>query len=185
MGLRIRTNISSINAQRRLQDSTDSLSQSMGKLASGQRINKAADDAAGLAISENLRADIRSLSQAQRNASDGISLVQIAEGLRRGAELAGISIPGGETAQIPELLHHSPTKEAFDLAGTCVGVVPMEVLAAVVPMATARSASSFALDIEMRSPSGKRITIPNARPRGTIVALCTGSDSASFIATIA
>ncbi len=80
MGLRIRTNIASVNAQRRLSISTDKLRDSMSKLASGQRINKAADDAAGLAISENLRADIRSLDQAKRNANDGISLVQTAEG---------------------------------------------------------------------------------------------------------
>lgn len=80
MGLRIRTNISSINAQRRLENSTRRVTSSMQKLASGKRINKAADDAAGLAISENLRADIRSLSQAKRNAADGVSLVQTAEG---------------------------------------------------------------------------------------------------------
>lgn len=80
MGLRIRTNIASVNAQRRLEVSTGRLQDSMQKLASGRRINKAADDAAGLAISENLRADIRSLAQAKRNSADGISLVQTAEG---------------------------------------------------------------------------------------------------------
>lgn len=80
MGLRIRTNIASINAQRRLNKSTNELRDSMSKLASGQRINKAADDAAGLAVSENLRADIRSLNAAKRNASDGVSIVQTAEG---------------------------------------------------------------------------------------------------------
>jgi flagellin len=80
MGLRIRTNVSSLNAQRRLGMSTDSMNESGNKLASGERINKAADDAAGLAISENLRADVRSLNQARRNALDGVSLVQTAEG---------------------------------------------------------------------------------------------------------
>jgi flagellin len=60
--------------------STDALNSSGNKLASGERINKSADDAAGLAISENLRADVRSLSQARRNALDGVSLVQTAEG---------------------------------------------------------------------------------------------------------
>jgi len=80
MGLRIRTNVASLNAQRRLGSSTDSLNNSGNKLASGERINKAADDAAGLAISENLRADVRSLNQAKRNALDGVSLVQTAEG---------------------------------------------------------------------------------------------------------
>jgi flagellin len=80
MGLRIKTNVASVNAQRRLEVSTTELRESQSKLASGSRINKAADDAAGLAISENLRGDIRSLAQAKRNANDGISLVQTAEG---------------------------------------------------------------------------------------------------------
>ena len=80
MGLRIRTNVASLNAQRRLSATTDGLHESMQKLASGSRINKAADDAAGLAISDNLRSGIRALGQAKRNASDGISLVQTAEG---------------------------------------------------------------------------------------------------------
>ncbi len=80
MGLRIRTNVSSINSQRRLANSTNTLQESAAKLASGKRINKAADDAAGLAISSNISADIRSLNQAKRNGMDGISLVQTAEG---------------------------------------------------------------------------------------------------------
>jgi flagellin len=80
MGLRIRTNVASLNAQRRLGQSTDAIGESGNKLASGERINKASDDAAGLAISENLRADVRSLNQAKRNAMDGVSLVQTAEG---------------------------------------------------------------------------------------------------------
>lgn len=80
MGLRIRTNVASLNAQRRLATSTQNLQESSSKLASGKRINKAADDAAGLAISSNLTADVRSLNQAKRNANDGISLVQTAEG---------------------------------------------------------------------------------------------------------
>ncbi len=80
MGLRIRTNVASLNSQRRLGSSTEAVQNSMNKLASGSRINKAADDAAGLAISENLRADVRGLNMAKRNANDGVSLVQTAEG---------------------------------------------------------------------------------------------------------
>jgi flagellin len=80
MGFRIKTNIASLNASRRLEQTTQSLQSSMSKLASGERINKAADDAAGLGVSENLRADVRSLNMAKRNANDGISLVQTAEG---------------------------------------------------------------------------------------------------------
>lgn len=80
MGLRIRTNVASLNAQRRLAESTQRSADNMEKLASGHRINKAADDAAGLGISENMKAKIRSVAQAKRNANDGVSLIQVAEG---------------------------------------------------------------------------------------------------------
>jgi len=80
MGLRINTNVASLNAQRHLRGTRLGLDKSLEKLASGSRINRAGDDAAGLAISENLRAQVRGLVQAQRNAEDGVSLVQIAEG---------------------------------------------------------------------------------------------------------
>ncbi len=80
MGLRINTNVASINAQRNLRHTRDGLQKTLEQLSSGQRINRAGDDAAGLAISENLKAQIRGLKQAERNAMDGVSLVQIAEG---------------------------------------------------------------------------------------------------------
>ena len=80
MGLRINTNTSSLNAQRNLAFSKLGLDKSLERLSSGYRINRAGDDAAGLAISENLRAQTRGLKQASRNAQDGVSLVQVAEG---------------------------------------------------------------------------------------------------------
>jgi flagellin len=80
MGLRIATNISSLTAQRHLSETRRLLDRSLERLSSGFRINKAGDDAAGLAISEKLRAKSRGLIQAKRNASDGISLIQVAEG---------------------------------------------------------------------------------------------------------
>ncbi len=80
MGLRIRTNVSSLTSQRTLGSSRSNLQATLERLSSGHRINKAADDAAGLAISEKIRADVRGLNQAKRNASDGISLIQTAEG---------------------------------------------------------------------------------------------------------
>ncbi len=80
MGIRINTNVSSINTQRHLYNTTVMFGKSMEKLASGLRINRAGDDAAGLAISEGLKSDIRALNQASRNGADGISLVQTAEG---------------------------------------------------------------------------------------------------------
>ncbi len=80
MGLRIATNVSALNAQRNLFSVGNAQQSAMARLASGYRINKASDDAAGLAISENLKAQIRGFKQANRNANDGISLVQVAEG---------------------------------------------------------------------------------------------------------
>ncbi len=80
MGLRIATNVSALTAQRHLINTRRLLDRSLERLSSGYRINKAGDDAAGLAISEKLRAKTRGLIQAQRNASDGISLIQVAEG---------------------------------------------------------------------------------------------------------
>ncbi len=80
MGLRVNTNVSSVVAQRHLQEVSLRLQKNFSHLASGLRIATAADDAAGLAISERLRAKVRSLQQAVRNANDGVSLVQTAEG---------------------------------------------------------------------------------------------------------
>ena len=80
MGIRINTNVSSINTRRHLQNSTNAFGKSMEKLSSGLRINRAGDDAAGLAISEGLKSDIRALDQAARNGADGISMIQTAEG---------------------------------------------------------------------------------------------------------
>lgn len=80
MGLRIATNVASINAQKNLTGTQRGLHTALERLSSGSRINKAADDAAGLAISENLRSIIRGYRQANRNANDGVSLVQVAEG---------------------------------------------------------------------------------------------------------
>jgi flagellin len=80
MGLRIKTNIESIAAQRRLGESRKQITESMEKLSSGQRINKSADDAAGLAVSQSIISTTRSLGVAKRNASDGISLIQVTEG---------------------------------------------------------------------------------------------------------
>jgi flagellin len=102
MGIRINTNVASINTRRHLSNSTNAFNKSMEKLSSGLRINRAGDDAAGLAISESLKSDIRALDQASRNAADGISLIQTAEGsldevsniLLRMKELAEQSLNG-------------------------------------------------------------------------------------------
>ena len=80
MSISIQTNVSALNAQRNLQQTMSMLDSSLSKLSSGYRITKAGDDAAGLGISENLKAQIRSTNQAQRNAFDGVSVIQTAEG---------------------------------------------------------------------------------------------------------
>src|SRR5215467_13258327 len=80
MALSVLTNIASMNAQRNLAATQDALAASVARLSSGMRINNAADDAAGLGISQSLKATISSLGQAQRNANDGISMSQVAEG---------------------------------------------------------------------------------------------------------
>ena len=80
MGLQITTNVASINAQQSLSRSQREINKSYAQLSSGSRITKAADDAAGLSISETLKSTIRGYTQAQRNANDGISMVQVSEG---------------------------------------------------------------------------------------------------------
>ena len=112
MGLRVNTNVTSINAQRNLSTVTDRLSGNFRRLSTGLRISTAADDAAGLAISERLRSQVRSLDQAKRNANDGISMVQTAEGalnevssiLTRLRELAIQSSNGSVSNQDKETL---------------------------------------------------------------------------------
>src|SRR3990170_3981327 len=80
MGVRINTNIEALNAQRNLGATAAIFAKSVERLSSGLRINRAADDSAGLAVSEKLRAQVRGLNQAVRNAQDGISMIQTAEG---------------------------------------------------------------------------------------------------------
>ncbi len=80
MGLRIRTNVQSLSAQRHMGLSGKAMAKQTEKLASGYRINSGADDAAGFAIAEVLKADVRSLNQARRNANDAVSMIQTAEG---------------------------------------------------------------------------------------------------------
>lgn len=80
MGLRVTTNLASISAQRTMASSSREIQKSFAQLSSGSRITKAADDAAGLSISETLKSTIRGYTQAQRNANDGISMVQVSEG---------------------------------------------------------------------------------------------------------
>ncbi|MCA9826733.1 MAG: hypothetical protein KC479_15270, partial [Dehalococcoidia bacterium] len=84
MSLRIYNNVEATNAHRQLQSTAITMSKTMEKLSSGLRINRAADDAAGLAVSEEMRTKIRGMGVASRNAQDGVSLVQVADGALAG-----------------------------------------------------------------------------------------------------
>jgi flagellin len=106
MGMRISTNVSALNVQRNLANSQRVIQTSMGQLASGSRINKGADDAAGLAISEGLKAQMRSGMQAARNANDGISMIQTAEG--------GLGEISNITTRIRELAMQSASDNVSD-----------------------------------------------------------------------
>jgi flagellin len=106
MGLRINTNIAALNTGRNLRQSTSALNKTLERLSSGLRINRAADDAAGLAIAEGFRSNVRGAQVAQRNSQDGISMVQTAEGslsettniLQRVRELAVQAANGTQSA---------------------------------------------------------------------------------------
>ena len=124
MGVQIFNNIASVNARRLLDENSARLTQSIQRMSSGIRINKASDDAAGLAISEGLRSDIRTLRQALRNANDGMSLIQITEGalqeqgniLIRLRELASQSANGtvGSTERASIQLEFSALRDEVD-----------------------------------------------------------------------
>jgi len=129
MAIRIFNNISSINAQRLLSINNDRLARSVERIASGLRINRAADDPAGLAISESLRADIRVLQQATRNANDGISLLNTTEGslneqssilirLRELASQASTGTVGSTERQTFQLEFNSLRNEIDRIANT-------------------------------------------------------------------
>lgn len=105
MGLRIATNVPSLNAQRQLKANSVGIETAMQRLSSGYRINKSSDDVAGLAISEKMRGQIRGLAQAQRNAQDGVSFVQVAEGAL------------GESSNILIRMRELATQAASDTVG--------------------------------------------------------------------
>src|SRR3978361_1860771 len=121
----VNTNLGAMNAYRNLSATNSSLSKSLEKLSSGYRINRAADDAAGLAISEGLRSEIRGSSQAQRNAQDGISFLQTAEGgltevhsmLQRMRELA-VPAANGTSDGPAEQLEVNQLATEIDAIGT-------------------------------------------------------------------
>src|SRR5688572_26981867 len=111
MGISLRTNVASIQANTHLNATNERLSASMTRLSSGLRINRAGDDAAGLAISEQFKANLRSLDQVKRNANDGVSLIQTAEGAL--GEVSSILIRMRELAIQAATDTVTPTQRGF------------------------------------------------------------------------
>ncbi|SOC47024.1 flagellin [Blastococcus aggregatus] len=127
MGLRINQNIAALNAHRNLSITDNQMSKSLEKLSSGFRINRAADDAAGLAISEGLRSQVGGLKVAVRNAQDGVSVVQTAEGaltevhsiLQRVRDL---TVQAGNTGVVDDKARGYIAKEVTELAGALTDI---------------------------------------------------------------
>ncbi|MDG0815803.1 flagellin N-terminal helical domain-containing protein [Bdellovibrio svalbardensis] len=183
MGMRVSTNVSALNAQRNLVGSQRAINDSMAKLSSGSRINKAADDAAGLAISESFKAQIRSASMAQRNANDGISMVQTAEG--------GLNEIGNIVVRLRELAIQGASDT---VSGTERGMLNKEVtqlksevqrIASVTTWGTTKlldgSTPDFDFQVGIRNNAEEdRITFKASENMGTLDALgITGIDFSS------
>jgi flagellin len=196
MSVRINTNVEALNAQRNLGITSAAFGKSVEKLSSGLRINRAADDAAGLAISERLRAQVRGLNQAQRNAQDGISLVQTAEGalneshsiLQRMRELvvqAGTSTVGandklsikGEMDSLNAELDRIATTTKYNGTSLLTGGFGSTVTATTGTVATGFSsvssngaaAATYTLAAVAGTASGLKITMTNSANADTLV----------------
>lgn len=191
MPIRIFNNIASLNAQRILGTNNDRLATSVERISSGIRINRGADDAAGLAISEALRSDIRGLRQAVRNANDGISLINVAEGalneqssiLIRLRELASQAATGtvGSTERATIQLEFSSLRNEIDrIAATTQfngqGLVDGS-------LASSASASSQVLiQVGIDSGSNSRINLNTEIALDAVTSTSLGIDTLSVTA---
>ena len=170
MAITIGTNIASLQAQRRLANATEALGSTYERLSSGQRINKASDDAAGLAIADSLRASQRVATVAIRNANDGISVVAIADGalgqigdvLTRLAELAEQSANG-----VFSTLQRSALQNEFTALGSEIERIALTTQFNGVNLLS--GSNTIALQVGFNSASTSQITIANVQ--GTLTAL--------------
>ncbi len=187
MGLRVNTNVASLNAQRNLANTTQRLGRSLERLSSGLRINRAADDAAGLAISESFRAEIRSLEQAQRNAFDAISLVQIAEGAldETGSNLIRIRELAVQAANgtLGSAERGSLNQEVQDLLAEIDRVAAVTNFNGIQPLAGASAAVTFQVGVNGTSNdtitvSGTNATAASIGVSGVSVATASGAQAA-------
>jgi flagellin len=175
MALIINTNLASLNAQRNLAVNQGALERSVQRLSSGLRINQAADDAAGLSISERLRAFTRSIHQAMRNAQDGISLIQTAEG--------GLAEVGNILARMRELATQAANgtldgtaRAALDteyrqLASEIDRIVAVTEFNGVRLIDGSQSATGIALQVGFRATPSDTITILSGVPTTTASAI--------------
>jgi flagellin len=176
MSLRVYNNIYSANSQRNLDVNSQALKGSLEKLSSGLRINRGADDAAGLAISEGLRSDIRSLQQAGRNANDGVSLINTAEGalseqssiLVRMRELASQSATGtvGSTERQTINREFSALRDEIDRISSVTEFNGQKLLNGALSgnsaTLTASGSNSVAIHIGMQATANDRISLNQA-----------------------
>jgi len=180
MPITIGNNIASLNAQRRLNMATDSLSAVYERLSSGQRINKAADDAAGLAIADSLRANQRVATVAIRNANDGISTVGIADGalsqigdvLSRLAELSEQSANG-----VFSTTQRSALQNEFTALGSEIERIAVTTTFNGVKLLS--GTSNITLQVGFDSASTSQITINNVQ--GTLAALGLATSGSSVL----
>jgi len=181
----INTNIASLNAQRNLSAAQNSLSTSMQRLSSGLRINSAKDDAAGLSIATKMDSQIRGMSQAIRNANDGISMAQTADGglstatdaMQRMRELAVQAANGTNTTTDSAALD-----KEYQALATEVGRISTDTKF----NGTALLSSAVSTDIQVGADNGQKITITTAdlSTIGTNLAAQKLSDPASVIASV-
>ncbi len=185
MGLRVNSNVASINAQRNLANSTGALQKSLQRLSSGLRITRAADDAAGLAISEGFRSDIRSIGQAQRNANDGISLLQIGEGALN--EVSGILVRQRELAiqaangTLGDAERNTINNEFQDLTDEINRIAAVTEFNGTTILA---SGASTTFQIGVNNTANDRITVDSVDARASSIGLGSGSGVAT-VSTVA
>lgn len=176
----ILTNVPSLNAQNNLKKTQLDQARSMGRLSSGLRINRAGDDAAGLAISENLKAQIRSLGQAERNANDGISLLQTAEGSMN--EVSGILTRMRELAMQSSTDTVGDSERAFVQQEFTALMEEIDRIANVTEFNGTQlldgSATGLDFQVGIRDSANDRITVAIADMRST--ALGTGGGGAAI-----
>ncbi|ABK42599.1 flagellin domain protein [Magnetococcus marinus MC-1] len=184
MSLYINTNIASSNAQRQLLKSTNALGKTYERLSSGLRINSAADDAAGLTVSSRMTAQIRGLNQSARNANDGISLVQVAEGalaeteaaLQRMRELAVQAASGSYTNTDRSDLNDEVTQLVSEITRISTdtkfnGVSLMS--------------SNQTFDIQVGADAGQKITVSTTAAGASALGVTTASITSAGLASIA